>query len=1026
MASRGRTGTLGLDIGTNSIGWALVDEEQQVVAAMGSRVFSTPMEPDKKDVPKNAARRAKRAARRLTRRRVIRRNQLLTLLRQHGMIPAENVAAWHQIDPYSLRAKGLNEALTLEEFGRALFHLAQRRGYQSNRKSAGLSDVEDPAVQEIIERKETEERLRELEALQKRREKAAAKGKDPNAAEDEKVVLAAIAELKQILESQGMRTLGEYFHHRLQKGLSVRRTYTERGMYQHEFEALWTAQTRHHPLLQNDELRAQFFHAIFFQRPLRRAVGVVGACQFERSRNRAPKANPIAHEFRIWQQLNHLLYLPEGSSDWMALTQDQKNTVAAALQEAKELSWSKFRTLTGIKKDAQINLEPNETERITGIKSLSGNATHIELQRRTNGRWSNMTEDEQAALFEDLHTIDHKGKLVRRLRQHWQFSPEETYDLATLELEMGHAMLSTRAMRRILTHLKQGLNYHDAVVAAGYAHNYQKEVSVKAQLPEVPKSITNPVVRKALNQTRRLVNAIIAEYGLPQAIRIEMGRDLALSKKDRQEIEKANKRNAELNQQAKAACQAQGIAHPSPTDLQKYRLWVECNGVCPYTGREIGLHQLFTQDIDIEHILPFSRSQDDSMANKTLCYAHENREVKRNRTPYEAYGNTPRWEEMRQRVARFKCGRHKKKLFSLQEIPEGFVERQLNDTRYITRQVLQFCQDLGCEVTATTGKATAALRHQWGLNSLLGEDGQKNRLDHRHHALDALVVAFTTLSLYQKIARAAQGQKGGYFDRTWQAPEPWDGFRHDVRQALDKVVVSHQINRKVTGPLHEETAYGRHKQDGSFMVRKSVNSLTANEVERIIDPTLRKRVRAWIEEVGPKRQATEAFFFVNRHGEKVEVRRVRIRARAADPSKMFAIRDKSGQPYKYHPYGSNHHAVIYEHKVTGERSAEVVTMAEAARRGAQGESVYQPRPPVGWRTVMVLHNGDVVRWEDDELYRVTTIAAGEPLIMRLQFITYAKPTLLQQYDKQVTNSRGLRQISARVRVDMLGRVWPDP
>jgi CRISPR-associated endonuclease Csn1 len=1023
MASRGKTSVLGLDLGTNSIGWALLDEDQQQVQAMGTRIFSSPMDAKEKDKPKNAARRQARAARRLTRRRVIRRNQLLALLREHGFIPAQDQTTWHQKEPYVLRARGLDEELSPEEFGRALFHLAQRRGYQSNRKSAGLSDVEDPAVQEIIERKEAEERLKELEALQRKREKAAAKGKDANAPEDEKVVLAAIAELKQTLENQGLRTLGEYFHQRLQKGLPVRRQYTERGMYQYEFNALWAAQAQFHPALQSDELKAQFFHAIFFQRPLRRAVGVVGACQFEKSRNRAPKANPISHEFRIWQQLNHLLYLPEGSSDWLALALEQKQLVADALHETKELSWSKFRALTGIKKTAQINLEPNENERITGLKSLSGNATHIELVKRTGGRWTEMNEDERAALFEDLHTIDHKGKLVRRLRQHWQFTPEETYDLATLELEMGHTMLSTRAMRRLLTHLKQGLNYHDAVVAAGYEHNYQKEIAVKAQLPEVPKAITNPVVRKALNETRRLVNAIIAEYGLPQAIRIEMGRDLALNKKDRQEIEKANKRNAELNQQAKTACQAQGIAHPSVTDLQKYRLWVECNGVCPYTGREIGLNQLFTQDIDIEHILPFSRSQDDSMANKTLCYARENREVKRNRTPFEAYGDSPQWDEMRQRVARFKCGRHKKKLFALTAIPEGFSERQLNDTRYIARQVLQFCQDLGCDVTVTTGKATAALRHHWGLNPLLGDDGQKNRLDHRHHALDAVVVALTTLSLSQRITRAAQGHTGGFFDGAWRVPEPWEGFRHDVRQALDKVVVSHQLNRKVYGALHEETAYGRRAADGSFVVRKPVQSITGAEIERVIDPTLRERIRAWVEEVGPKRQASEPFYFVNRHGEKVEVRRVRVRARAADPSKMFAVRDDAGRPVKYHPYGSNHHVVIYEHRVTGERNAEVITMVEAARRGAQRENVYQPRPPVGWRTLMVLHKGDAVTIaESDSVYIVRSFNVENPLDMFVR----EHLTGDESRDIRIRGKSGLARLAKRVQVDRVGRVWADP
>jgi hypothetical protein len=251
-----------------------------------------------------------------------------------------------------------------------------------------------------------------------------------------------------------------------------------------------------------------------------------------------------------------------------------------------------------------------------------------------------------------------------------------------------------------------------------------------------------------------------------------------------------------------------------------------------------------------------------------------------------------------------------------------------------------------------------------------------------------------------------------------------------VRQALDKVVVSHQLNRKVYGPLHDATSYGWHMAEKAFVIRKKVCDLKETEIDRIIDNrgefSLQGRIRAWVAESGLKRLSTEPFFFVNRHGEKVEVRRVRIKAYKQEQRTYFEVRVHKGGRIEYSPFNSNHHVVVYENKVTGERTAEVVTMAEAAWRGSQGETVYQPQPHVGWRVVMVLHTGDVVRWEDDELFLVKTFFLQNPIVIRLQKVTYAKPTLVPAYDKQIVSFDGLKRLTERVRVDRLGRVWPDP
>ena len=192
------------------------------------------------------------------------------------------------------------------------------------------------------------------------------------------------------------------------------------------------------------------------------------------------------------------------------------------------------------------------------------------------------------------------------------------------------------------------------------------------------------------------------------------------SKQDKLEIEKANKRNEKLNQVAEEAVRKQCNGRQATrADKILYRLWKESNETCPYTGTRISLSMLFSSQVDIEHIIPFSRCLDDSFANKSVCMAEHNQMVKKNQTPYEAYNGTEQYEAVLQRVEDMKCGKHKKKLFRLtpdqvQEIYGDFASRNLNDTRYLSRLVKDYVKLLGCDVQVSKGAATAALRHKWG------------------------------------------------------------------------------------------------------------------------------------------------------------------------------------------------------------------------------------------------------------------------------------------------------------------------
>ena len=213
--------------------------------------------------------------------------------------------------------------------------------------------------------------------------------------------------------------------------------------------------------------------------------------------------------------------------------------------------------------------------------------------------------------------------------------------------------------------------------------------------------VRNPVVNRSINQTRKIVNAVIGKYGKPDYIHIELARDMKNSKKRREEYTKEVKSNEKNREWAKKIILEQaGIENPSREDVLRVLLGEECGWICPYTGRSISISGILGKNsqFDIEHIIPFSRSLDDSFLNKTLCYHEENRNVKKNQAPYEAYGNSPKYEEIIQRVSRFNGQCMAKKLYRFKlkntEELEDFSNRQLNDTRYASREAVGFLSSL--------------------------------------------------------------------------------------------------------------------------------------------------------------------------------------------------------------------------------------------------------------------------------------------------------------------------------------------
>ena len=980
--------TLGLDLGPNSIGWALVKEDDtgpKSLEAIGVRVFQEMVDRQKK-TPKNHKRRDARQARRQRSRRKMRRNTLQNELVRCGLLPVtseEREELFHRIDPYEIRKRGLDHELTPHELGRAIFHLNQRRGFLSNRKVRDSGDKK----------------------------------------KEDGVVKQEIGELKKEIEESGSRTLGEFLADMPKK----RSRRTDRKMYEDEFDLLWRKQTEFHPDLLTDALRARIRKILFFQRPLKLQKNLVGKCTFEPHKKRCPWCRPEAQWFRALQDVNHLEVRNPETGEYRRLEQGEREVIKEQLRGKKTLTWNGVRKALGLHSGETFNIEDG------GKKNLIGARTLVDIRKILSKKtWEAMSKNEREDFLENLFSTHKEETLLKRLEKHWKLSHEQAEKLLNTEFQPGYASLSLRAIRRITPYLEMGLNYHDACQAAGYLREDQKRIDAKDSLPPAP-NLRNPIVQKAVNEVRRVVNAIVREYGKPARIRVELARDMKLGQKQKARLNAQNRKNRDLNDEARKLMAEVGVYDNGENRL-RYRLWKEQKGVCTYTGKSIGANDIFSPEYEVDHILPYSRTLDDSYMNKVLSLASANRD-KGDATPQEKWGGDPeRFAQIRQRVSSMKDMPYfKRRRFDQKELDlDDFIARQLNDTRYISREVKDYLKDLGADMQVTTGQATAALRRSWGLNAILAVDSdlEKNRADHRHHAIDALVVALTSRKLFYSIANLSAEVRAVLGKRRFPLPPPWPGLLGEVREKVEAIVVSHQPLRKISGAFHEETAYGRILYEGrhAFVRRVLLTELKPPQVKKIVDRRIRSLVQERMEaHVGNAKAAFAKPLYLehSRNGVgRTPVKTVRV-AENLNPNGLFGVKRKGEDvPFKYYALGNNHHIEIIENVETGKREGRVVSAMEAARRARLARTpIIQRDHGDGWRFVMSLSINDLVKVDEPvngcDLFRVQLISAiGQRQVITLRAHTSAG--IDDNATRIITSPNTLR--GRKVSVDPLGNL----
>lgn len=952
------TTTLGLDLGPNSIGWALIRSDAEGNAAgiigCGVRVFPEGVDrtPQGSEQSKNESRRLARAARRIHQRRNRRRNWMRERLVAAGLAPSDESewAAWLRLNPYALRSRGLDHPLTPHEFGRALYHLVQRRGFKSNRKT-------------------------------------------DNPKEDEGTVKPAIHHLAGEIEKAGCRTLGEYLFKMQESGTRIRGRHTGREMYEQEFNRLWHVQSQHHPDLLPDDLRKELEWPIFFQRPLKIQKHLVGECEYERGKKRSPRGTWYAQQFALLQTINNLRITDTRTGEIRELTPEEREVILDELQPKEK------RTFDQLRKALLKKLEIPETayrfnlEERADRKHLWGNRTEAALRKVLGKRYGGLSDELRDEIVRDLIFETDPEIVARHAVERWGLPAEVGEELAGVRLQSGYSHLSERAIKRLLPFLAEGHPYMGdddrpgAVQLAGYRrrdeHQWERKERIDAS--DLP-NLRNPIVQAALGQVRKVVNAIVAKHGVPDLIRVELARDLKNTSRDRERINKEQRARERENEEIRERLRTEfGLADPKRDDVLKYRLWVECSQTCPYTGQSIPKEALFGPDWEIEHILPYSRTLDDSFLNKSLCWAPENCR-KNQRTPWETYGhNEAKWEELLLRLEKLDgMDKRKKRKFVQKELNlESFISRQLNDTRYISREVRGVLAPLvgGLhKVQVSKGQVTHTLRYHWGIDGLLSGGQGKTRDDHRHHAIDAITVALTTPGALRDLSTHTRNGRRARKDRLTL---PWAGFRNDVQQAIDGIVVSHQVRRKLRGALHEETNYGMPKDPSGkqlsttsgkklYAVKKEIGKLKKTELEKIADPVVAGVIRDFLTENGVDLEKdTETAAAWKKAMEKAMSSPPRMPTRNGSPGPVIRkVRlhvpygEDSMESFGYRAVklGSNHHAVIWRENGKGEARylAEVTSMFEAAHRAHQEGTLVRRNGREGLAFVMSLTIGESV------------------------------------------------------------------
>lgn len=823
---------IGLDIGIESVGYAVLELDSVDMAKrihkLGVRIF------DKAENPKDGSslavpRRLARGMRRRLRRHRHRLERIRGLIVSSGILTAEQLEHLYEgvlSDVYELRVKALDELVAPSDFARILIHLAQRRGFKSNRKSDSQS-------------KEGE-------------------------------LLSAIGANRSLMEEKGYRSIGEmmlldekFKEYKRNKGESYAFTVDRDGI-EAEVRLIFASQRRLGAAFADESTESKYLEILLGQRSFadgpacgpysgNQAEKMIGQCTFIKEERRASKATYSFQVFNLWQHINHIRITISGNT--RPLSDDERWRIFELVHNKKELKYSQIRKELKLPDEANfvgINCKPEERKKAEDSKKLSDLKFYHEvkacLDKADKSFFPALSTDDLDAIGEALSKNYSDAEIVQKLTESG-IRKEIAEELLNISNQNKYGHLCLKVLREIIPYLERGYTYDKACISAGY--NYKaddrKPGFTIPPLDREDNEITSPVVRRAISQTIKVINAIIREIGeSPVYVNIELARELSEDFKGRGEIVKAQKSNESKNEEALLQLQKYSSTAPRRHDIVKFRLWQEQAGICPYSGEHIDISRITEPGyVDVDHIIPYSRCFDDRMLNKVLVLARENRQ-KGNRLPLEYLTGDRRdrfivWVNSQN----FSFAKKSRLLKDKLDDENEWKQRNLQDTQFISAFMLRyikanlqfapFWSEKANHVTAVNGAITAYMRKRWGILKSR-ENGDL------HHAVDAVVIGCITQGMINKVSRYsyyAETYENGDFvvdkstgEAITRFPLPWEHFRDelDIRLTADEnnlrkqlfdvnyesyseidldyivpVFVSRMSNHKVTGAAHQAT-----------------------------------------------------------------------------------------------------------------------------------------------------------------------------------------------------------------------------
>ena len=1123
------TKILGIDTGTNSLGWAIVEKQADEYHLLdkGVNIFQEGVKIEKGiESSKAAERTAHKAARVRNYRIKLRKIRLLRILSDAHLCPPLSKAElsawrlkkeypknelfmqWQSTDdesektPYAYRHKCLHECLDFNSMtdryilGRAFYHIIQRRGFLSNRKDQSGDDT----------------------------------GK----------VKESISNLTQEMHDDGYEYLGDYFYSLYNKGEKIRNHYTARNEhYLAEFKAICEKQKLDENL--GPEIVRQIEKAIFDQRPLKSQKGQVGKCVFEKNKTKCPSSHPMYEEFRMLSFINNIKIQTPNDDALRPLTTEERELIMPLFYRkskkqfdfediAKKLAPKKqygfYKKSTDVAMPYLFNY-PMDT-------SVSGSPVTASLKDIFGEDWINglcetYTLAEGKTRLDVVNDIWHalsfytdNAKLAEFAKNRLQLNDDEAKKFCDISLPGDYAALSLKAICKILPYLRRGLIYSHAVflgnlceVMPQYEWNIEEmrnaaidniihemnqidskdartfEVCIKEYLKEqyhvsdeklkklyhpsmmemYPKvqhtnnhgvyqlgspridSVRNPMAMRSMFRLRKLVNRLLEEGKIDQdtEIHIEFARELNDANK-RNAIAAYTKENQNKNDEARKKirilfkAETGNDIEPTDVDVLKYVLWEEQGHICLYTGKQIRISDFVGANpkFDIEHTIPRSVGGDSTRMNLTLCDSRFNREIKKTKLPtelsehddimarvndwrekYESLDGQIRRQKKLSKGATTKDQkdalirkRHLLELqrdywrgkylrFTMESVPDGFSRRQGTDISVISKYARLYLKSLFKHVYTVKGIATSDFRKIWGIQKVYSK---KERVNHVHHCIDAIVIACIGLDEYNKLGAYYHdeenhewyGMSKAYFKK------PWSTFVEDIEKVQDEILVYHytpdnmpkQGRRRILldvdinglkkkkkvlckgdaarGSLHKDTYYGaimRSDEDTPFyVVRKNVDShLSDLDIKNIVDDVVRRIIQNAVAEGG--KDALNGTIWMNEE-KQIPIKKVRCITSVKNPLSFEhrKPRDTSNKSYKNDYYvapDDNYLMAVYK-GVTSKGKVkymyEFINMLDAARFYKQSNN-------------KVLVGGNIVQLSKDGLNLDYTLKKGTMVLL---------------------------------------------